>query len=226
MSIVSKVGLWSIACIPASIGAIAFAAQSKAHKEQLSEPQPWLTPVAAARYTAAGLRTVAQDDGTKGTATAIERAWKGMSDSKILFVAHVANACAIAQARMAQEHSVDGRVRRLAAQILRQHVRADRNGEALIERRRLDMTSTPTGSKLRNDTEQMLTALARKRGADFDRAYVDAQVEHDRRVLDLIDGKLLPNVSGRDVQALLYNLHKNVQAHLGAARALQIKINE
>ena len=110
--------------------------------------------------------------------------------------------------------------------ILRQHARADRKEEDLIKKRKLDMVSTPVGTELQSDAQEVLNQLNLKTGVDFDRAFLDAQIAGHRRVLGLIDNTLLPEASSGDVKTLIRDLRPAVQGHLDEARSLQMKIKE
>jgi putative membrane protein len=196
-------------------------AQSKCHKEALSDPVAWVPSVAAVTapiaYAALDGPRIADEAGGSG-----ER----LTDSKILFVTHIANAGEVEMAKLARERAKDARVRKLAAAILAQHERADQKEEALIKRRKLDMSSTPTGVQLQSDGAQILAELETKSGTDFDRAYLAAQVDAHQRVLDLIDNRLLPAATDRDIQTLVRDMRPTVQSHLQRAQALQLKVKE
>ena len=197
------------------------AAQTKAHKEALSDPMLYMPPDAAGVYAINTHVEHVVELESGGVAVP-----ESLSDSKILFVAHIANVGEVAAAKLARERAQDVRVRRLAGRILLQHERADRHAEELIKRRNLDMTSTPTGVELQSDEQQVLAELQTKFGADFDRAYLAAQVDDHRRVLELIDDKLMPNAADRDVQTLVRELRPTVQGHLAKLQALQLKVKE
>jgi putative membrane protein len=208
----------ALVLLPA-LAAMPAAAQSKSHKESLSDPMLYLAPGEARLYAsnlAYGIDTLG------GGGSPIET----LSDSKILFVTHIANASAVAQAKLARERAHDVRVRRIASAIQLQHERADRHEEDLIRRRSLDMTSTPTGIELQQAEQQVLGELQQKFGADFDRAFLEAQIESHRRVLELIDQKLLPGASDSDIQSYVRDLRPTVEGHLARLQALQLKVKE
>ena len=59
------------------------------------------------------------------------------------------------------------------------------------------------------------------KGKDFDKAYIAAQIDGHQKVLDTINGKLLPNVKNADLKAYLDEIKPRVEQHLKEAKQLQ-----
>lgn len=63
--------------------------------------------------------------------------------------------------------------------------------------------------------------LAGKTGADFDKAFIDAQVAGHQKVLDELQTTLLPAAQNADLRALIEKTIPTVQKHLDQAKQLQ-----
>ena len=61
------------------------------------------------------------------------------------------------------------------------------------------------------------------RGKDFDRQFVDGQIQAQNQALDLID-RILPNVKSTQVRTGLQDMRSKVYNHLRAAEKVQQKL--
>ena len=144
-----------------------------------------------------------------------------LDDAKILAVAHAANAAEIEQAQLAKRRGSDTRVRRLASMILKHHQAAQVSETHVIRRRNLDLSESATSNQLESEDREVMGMLATKSGPEFDRAYLDAQVNGHREVLGLIDNRLLPSVLDGEVRTLVVGLRPAVASHLQQAEMLR-----
>jgi putative membrane protein len=144
-----------------------------------------------------------------------------LSDAQIIEITHTANAGEIEQARLAQTKAKDARVKKLAAMMIKDHSDADAKGLKLAKKASLTPATSPTAESLKSDAESNTTALKSQMGADFDKAYVDAQVKEHQAVLDTIDQKLVPSAQNADLKAYLADVRTAVAMHLDHAKDLQ-----
>jgi putative membrane protein len=63
--------------------------------------------------------------------------------------------------------------------------------------------------------------LKDKKGADFEKAYIEEQVTMHQTVLDTIDTQLMPNAKAEELKALLTKTRSTVASHLDHAKQLQ-----
>jgi putative membrane protein len=149
-----------------------------------------------------------------------------LSDAQILEVTHVANAGEIAQAKLAEQKSSDARVKKLAAMMITDHTDADNKGAELARNEGLALAASTTSSSVKSDGGHILADLSSKSGADFDKAYVDAQVSEHTAVLRALDNQLIPNARDGQVQALLQTIRSKVAEHLTHAQTLRSELSE
>jgi hypothetical protein len=56
---------------------------------------------------------------------------------------------------------------------------------------------------------------------DFDKAYIDGQIEGHQKVLDVFDKELLPNAKAEDLKKFLTDTRATVDKHLTHAKEVQ-----
>lgn len=144
-----------------------------------------------------------------------------LSDDQILYVLHAANLAEMEQARVAQTKAKNGRVKRFASMMLKDHGEADSSGNDVAKKVRASLSPSDTSRRLEADAKQLGSSIAAQKGNEFDRTYIDAQVKEHRAVLDAIDKELLPAVKADDVKQLVQTVRTKVQGHLEEAEQIQ-----
>jgi len=144
-----------------------------------------------------------------------------LDDAQILDVARAANQGQIERAALARAHAQDPRVRRLADTIARDHAQLQRRSTEIAKSDDVRPKSSTDGDELRASSKTAIETLASLRGAAFDRAYLNAQVDEHDAVIRVIDDKLLPAVQRDDVKALVRAIRPSVQKHYVEAKALK-----
>jgi putative membrane protein len=147
-----------------------------------------------------------------------------LSDAQILQVAHIANAGEIAQAKLALQKSSDARVKQLATMMIADHTDADKNGADLAQKEGLNLADSTTSTTVKSDGDHVLADLSSKSGANFDKAYVDAQVEEHTEVLRTINAQLIPDARDGQVQMFVHAIQSKVSEHLKHAEKLQSEL--
>lgn len=149
-----------------------------------------------------------------------------MSDGQILQVTHVANVGEIDQAKLALVKSKDTRVRTFAQMMVRDHSQADKNGMILAKKENIEREPSPTSEALTTDAASATASLKADPAADFDKSYVDTQVKEHQSVLDMLDQKLLVNVTNPAVKSYLTEVRAAVSSHLQHAQELQAQMQK
>jgi putative membrane protein len=147
-----------------------------------------------------------------------------LTDQQILQVLHTANAGEIEQAKIAQHKSKNTQVKHFASMMVKDHTDADRKGQDVASKLNDKPTPSSTNTKLENDARQMTSSMSTRTGADFDQAYMDAQIKEHQQLLDLIDTQLLPGAKAADVKNVVQTVRPKVQSHLQEAQDIQRKL--
>jgi len=144
-----------------------------------------------------------------------------LDDAQIAATIDAANSAEVEQGRLAREKAKDPRVRDFAAMMV------DHHGEALRDREKLNVEPSPNADskKLQDDADDALKSLKGKSGKDFDRAYLQLQIDEHRKVLRALNDQLLPSAKDAKLEAYLKNIKPKVESHLAQAERLQEELN-
>jgi putative membrane protein len=139
-----------------------------------------------------------------------------LDDARIVAIADAANDAEIEQGRLARVRATDARVRDLAALMVKHHAEARR------EQKKLEVDPEPGADVLnrKRESDRQLAELREKKGIEFDRAYLELQIEQHRTLLDKIERELLPAAQDASVTAYLKEIQPRVASHLAQAERL------
>jgi putative membrane protein len=144
-----------------------------------------------------------------------------LTDEQIAAVADAANTGEIDQAKLAQKKAKNGQVKKLAAMILTHHTAIKQKMTKVLAKAKITPATSPTSTQLTDDGTKLLETLKTAEGADFDKAYVDAQVDEHKKVLETLDAQLIANAKNAELKAELEDVRTKVEAHLKAAQDAQ-----
>jgi putative membrane protein len=145
----------------------------------------------------------------------------GLDDGQIVAITAAANTAEIEQGRLAQEKAHDPRVRDFGAMMV------DHHGEARQDQQKLSVepVSNTDSQRMQRDAEDALRSLKQKNGKEFDRAYLQLQIDEHKQVRDELQDKLLPSAKDSGVKAYLEDIKPKVESHLAQAERLQEELN-
>lgn len=155
-----------------------------------------------------------RDEGNVGSEGSRNNAAMPMTDAQIAGVIDFANNAEIQQAQLAQSKSKDAHVASFASMMIEQHSKAKQEMTALG----LSSAGSSVLQTMSGEGQRTMATLRDKSGRDFDRAYLQAQVEQHQKLLDTIDRQLMPNAKNTGLRSQLSSLRPTVQQHLQHAR--------
>jgi putative membrane protein len=141
-----------------------------------------------------------------------------MSDAQIADVISSANQGEIEQAKQAQKKARNARVKKFAAMMIQHHGDAQKKLAAVTKKLMLSSSPSALQSEVQSGGASVLDKLKTMTGADFDIAYMDAQVTQHEAVLDALDRKLAPQAETEEMRTLLSELRPVIEKHLTEAR--------
>ena len=142
-----------------------------------------------------------------------------LSDPQIAMITEKVNTAEIEQAQIAQSKSKNEQVRRFASMMIEHHGKAKAQQEALG----LSTAESALSQQLEQKAKTTLATLNAKTGDDFDRAYLQAQVEGHQEALDTIR-QLQPKAQNSELRSYLDELTPKVEQHLAAAQSAQLSL--
>jgi putative membrane protein len=145
-----------------------------------------------------------------------------LDDPTIVAIFDAANTWDMETAALALQKSRNKDVRTFARMMAHDHKAVRQLGRDLAKK--LSVTPTPPGKDFelyQAHLAAMKTLRAARRGAAFDRAYVDHEVAYHQAVIDAVTTTLLPATQNAELKNLETTVAPNFQAHLLAAKKLQ-----
>ena len=160
--------------------------------------------------------------GTQHDSTGVHT--NGWTDGHILAYAAAANTGEIAEAKAAQAKARDAGVKAFARQMVTDHQALLAEGTAFSKKHNVTPDTAQDDVRgLTNDSRDHLKDMGDKAaGADWDKAYLDEEVDGHQKVLDKLQDAA-KNTTNADLRAMLVKATGKVQEHLTKARALKEK---
>lgn len=155
-----------------------------------------------------------------GTATAGMMAGP-MTDAEIAAILDVANRGEIEQAELARQRAQGEQVRNYATAMIAGHGAATRQQSQILEQRGITPQHNAMSEQLMDQSMQTQEILRNLRGREFDRAYMDAQLQQHEELLRMLDDQLIPNAQDPQFRAFLEQLRGDVAAHLANAQRIR-----
>lgn len=193
---------------------------------------------AAIAITALALTACAKKDDTAGDTTSATRAnnttpasdarsalpgsagASGLSDANIFAMLDGANAADSGEGAIAAAKGTSAQVREFGKQMMRDHHMMRVEGQTLAKK--LNVIPQPASDDNSQAELQKSTDLLNNtaKGKDFDRAYVDLQVEYHKAVLDKTT-KAMAATQTAELKNLIQKAAPKVLAHLDKVEAIQ-----
>jgi putative membrane protein len=145
-----------------------------------------------------------------------------LSEGQLAKVSEVVNSGEVEQAKLAQAKAKTAGVKKFAAMMIKHHGDALREHARLVKKLGLKPEASATASELEADGQKTLETLKKTEAGGFDTAYVAAQVDSHKKVLELLDAQG-PEAKNPEVVEALRRARAVVAQHLEEARALQGK---
>ena len=143
------------------------------------------------------------------------------TDAQIAHIAVTANQIDIDNGKVAETKAQNAEVKAFAKQMIADHGMANKQAGDVASKNSLTPEDNPTSQGLNTNAATVTSDLSTKTGADFDKAYIDSEVNFHQTVLNALDQTLIPNAQNADLKALLTNIRPVVNQHLEHAQRMQ-----
>jgi putative membrane protein len=131
------------------------------------------------------------------------------------------NDAEIEAGRLARDRAQNADVRRFAEMMVNQHNDNNRKVREALSRDNIQPREGAVARQLSEDAQRNLDRLRDTRGAEFDRMYINQQVQMHEDALRLIDNRLMPSARDTQMRTLLQDTRQHVSDHLDRAREIQ-----
>lgn len=142
-----------------------------------------------------------------------------LDDATIVAIFDNANTVDIETGKLAAERGHSNEVRQFGAMLARDHDMVRQQGRDLAKK--LGVTPTPpAGDNSAQDQAAVIRRLSALRGAEFDRAFLQREVQFHKDVIAAIKTTLLPAIKNEELKALVVKVAPAFEAHLQMAENL------
>ena len=149
-----------------------------------------------------------------------------MSDPEIAAIVIAVNDADIKNGQLAESKARSGEVKTFAKQMVTDHQAVNKKAKDLTSKLNINPTDNQTSTQLKQMTDQERDQLKQMQGTDFDKAYIQGEVQMHQQALDMIDKNLTPNAQNEELKALLRDTRPAIAAHLEHAKRLQAQLDK
>jgi putative membrane protein len=126
---------------------------------------------------------------------------------------------------MASKQATTPAVKRIATQLVTDHTKNRREVTALAKKLNVSLTPATGGDVSARDSAAMPAELQGKSGPEFDRAFVQHQIQLHENNIQKIQTQLLPAVEEPQVKAYLQKTLKAMQGHLATLQKTEQQLS-
>jgi putative membrane protein len=144
-----------------------------------------------------------------------------MTDGNIVAVVKTANDADIDNGNAAKGITKNSKVRAFAEQMVTDHTSVNKQIDDLKGRLNINPEDNDASRNFKTMADAQRDSLKKLKGAEFDRAYIDAEIAVHQQVLDMLDNTLIPSAQNADLKTLLQNARPTISAHLDHAKQVQ-----
>lgn len=147
-----------------------------------------------------------------------------LADPQIAQIALSANSGDSARGKIAEQKATNPEVKAFGKMMVTDHSALNKKAVELAKKLNVTPQQSAADSDLVSKVTSMNNDLQGKTGKDFDKTYIDQEVQIHQLVLDDLDKNLIPAAQNPELKQLLQTARGGVQAHLQRAKELQRKL--
>lgn len=146
---------------------------------------------------------------------------KKPNDAEISKILDETNKGEIELAKLAKSKSKNEEVKKFADHMIKEHTTNNKNSMQLAQKLAIKPESNEKSNEMKQEGEKKLTELKSLQGKEFDKAYMDSQVNMHSKVLSDLDNQLLTSAKNPELKAMLEKTRTAVSQHLDQAKKIQ-----
>jgi putative membrane protein len=140
-----------------------------------------------------------------------------LDDATIVAIFDAANTWDIETGALAEKKGTTKEIRDFAAMLVHDHTMVRQQGRDLAKKLGVHPTP-PKDFAMAKDHEAAMKTLRAAKGAEFDRAFLQQEVNFHKAVIDAVTGTLLPAIQNQELKDLVTRIAPAFQAHMAAAQ--------
>jgi len=146
---------------------------------------------------------------------------QGVNDAQIAHIVVTANQVDIDAGKLAASKGSHAEVKKFGQQMVTDHTGVNKQASELATKLKVKPEDNPTSQSLKEGGQKTMVRLKGLSGAEFDKAYIENEVNYHQAVLDAVDKTLIPGASNAELKALLAKVRPAFVAHLEHAKKIQ-----
>ena len=140
-----------------------------------------------------------------------------LDDPTIVAIFDAANTWDIETGTLAEKKGTTKEIREFGKMLAHDHTMVRQQGRDLAKK--LGVTPTPPRDfAMAKDHEAAMKTLREAKGKDFDRAFLQHEVNYHRAVIDAVNTTLMPAIQNQELKDLVTRVAPAFQAHMMAAQ--------
>ena len=151
-------------------------------------------------------------------------AQSGPNDAQIAHIVVTANQVDIDAGKLAERKGSNKEIKAFGKMMVTDHSGVNKQAIALAKKLHVKPEDNDTSKALKKEGQENIAKLKKLKGAAFDKAYIDHEVDYHQQVLDAVDKVLLPSVKNEELKALIEKVRPAFVAHLEHAKQVQASL--
>jgi putative membrane protein len=139
----------------------------------------------------------------------------------VLSQMNVANTTEIQLSTLASRKAAAPQVKQIARKLVADHTRNREQVLALAQKVNVTLTPAQGGNVATADSAAMPPQLQGKTGAEFDRAFIEHEINDHQSNIQKIQHQLLPSMQDQQIKGYLQKTMTEMQGHLASLQQLQ-----
>ena len=148
------------------------------------------------------------------------------TDPQIVGIVVTANQIDIDTAKLALAKTHNPQVREFAQQMVTDHSALQKSVGDLGAKLHVTPADSDTSASLKKQAAETAAHLKTLSGAEFDKAYIDHEVDYHKAVINAVSTVLIPNAQNADLKGALTGAAPLFQGHLEHAEHLQSTVGK
>lgn len=144
-----------------------------------------------------------------------------LTDPEIASIAVTANQIDVDYADLALKKTTNNEVKNFAVSMKRDHNAVIQQAVALAQKLNVTPQTNDITKSLLGGQKKTTKMLKSKKGKEFDKAYIDNEVEYHKFAINAVKTLLVPNASNKELKALLESALPLFESHLEHAQMVQ-----
>jgi putative membrane protein len=160
------------------------------------------------------------------TSGALAAQTAGPNDAQIAAIVVTANQVDIDAGKLATSKAKSKEVKAFAQQMITDHSGVNKQAKALVTKLKVKPEENDTSRSLKEGGKDNIKNLKKLKGAEFDAAYIDHEVDYHQTVIDALDKTLIPSAQNAQLKDLLVKVRPAFVAHLEHAKQIQASLKK